>query len=271
MDDCLMQPAWIRGQHFGIKIANVFLGNPDRGLPSILGAYLLFDGNTGEPLAYIDGTAETLVKTACNSATASRFLSRPETRVMLMMGAGNLAPHLIAAHRAVRPIDKVLIWNRTAASAKALAARLDAADCRVVATEDPASAAGEADLITCATFAAEPILHGAWLKPGVHVDLVGSYTPELRESDDEVMRRATRVFVDARFSTIGVSGDIIAPMAAGILAEEAIVDLFEVAGGQGPGRSSAEDITVFKSGGGGHEDLATAQMLYRLVLDAETR
>ncbi|MGH6953098.1 MAG: ornithine cyclodeaminase family protein [Alphaproteobacteria bacterium] len=263
--DFLMQPAWIRGRAFGIKIANVFPSNERKGLPTIVGSYLLFDGNTGEPLAYIDGTAETFVKTAANSAVASKLLAREDAAVMLMLGAGRLAPYLIGAHSAVRPIKRVMIWNRTAAKAHAIAERLARPGYQVTAVADPAAAAREADLISCATFAPEPILNGAWLKPGVHVDLVGSHRADLRESDDEVMRRGGRLYVDARFSTVTISGDVIEPLKSGALAERDIADLFELAQGKQPGRRGRDDITVFKSGGGGHEDLAAALMLYRLA------
>jgi alanine dehydrogenase len=261
--DFLMQPAWIRGQAFGIKIANVFPGNETRGKPSIMGSYLLFDGNTGEPLAYIDGTAETLVKTAANSAVASKLLATPDTATMLMIGAGNLAPHLIAAHASVRPIRRVMIWNRTEAKARELAARLDRPGFEVRAVSDAAAAAAEADLISCATYATDAVIRGSWVRPGAHIDLVGSYRPDLRESDDELIRRAGRLFVDARFSTVEISGDVIEPLKRGILRKEDITDLFELAQGRAKGRASKEDITVFKSGGGGHEDLATAMMLFK--------
>lgn len=260
--DFLMQPAWLRGRAFGIKIANVFPGNQGRGLPSILGLYVLFDGNTGEALGCIDGPAETMVKTACNSAVASRFLARQDASIMFMMGAGELAPYLIAAHASIRPIRHVLIWNRTKDKAKALAARLNRPGFRVEAVTDPAKAAADADLISCATYATEPILKGEWLKEGVHVDLVGSYRPDLRESDDDVIRKAGRLFVDERSSTVEVSGDVIEPLKTGVIQSGDIVDLFQIAQGLEPGRRSEHEITVFKSGGGGHEDLATAIFLF---------
>lgn len=260
--DFLMQPAWMRGRAFGIKIANVFPANEARGMPSILGVYVLFDGNTGALLACIDGPAETMIKTACNSAVASRLLARAGAQTMLMMGAGKLAPYLIAAHASVRPIRRVLIWNRSPDKAKALAARLNRPDFEVRAVTDAAGAAGEADLISCATYAAEPILHGKWLKPGTHVDLVGSYRPDLRESDDEVIRRAGRLYVDARFSTVEIAGDVTEPLKRKIIKPGDITDLFELSQGKRPGRADEKEITVFKSGGGGHEDLATAMMLY---------
>ena len=266
--DFLMQPAWMRGRAFGIKIANVFPSNELRGMPSILGVYVLFDGNTGELLACIDGPAETMIKTASNSAVASRLLARHNAEVMFMMGAGKLAPYLIAAHASVRPIRRVMIWNRTAEKAQNLARHLNKPNLTVQAVTDRAAAAAESDLICCATYAAEPILKGAWLKPGSHVDLVGSYRPDLRESDDDVVRRAGRLFVDARFSTIDISGDVIEPIKHNILQTNDVTDLFELAQGMRPGRTNADEITVFKSGGGGHEDLATAIMLYERSLSS---
>lgn len=260
--DFLLQPAWLRGRAFGVKIANVFPGNEKRGFPSILGVYVLFDGNTGEVIGCIDGPAETNLKTACNSAVASRILARPDTSTMLMMGAGELAPYLIAAHASVRPIRHVLIWNRTFEKAEVLAARMNKPGFLVEAMTDPAEAAGRADLVSCATYSPEPILKGEWLKAGTHVDLVGSYRPDLRESDDEVIRKAGRLFVDERSSTVGISGDAIEPLRKGLLQPGDIVDLFELAQGRSPGRRTQDEVIVFKSGGGGHEDLATAMFLF---------
>jgi alanine dehydrogenase len=269
--DFLMQPAWMRGRGFGIKIANVFPANEKRGMPSILGVYVLFDANTGELLACIDGPAETMIKTACNSAVASRLLARTGAETMLMMGAGKLAPYLIAAHASVRPIRRVLIWNRTAEKAKALAAKLSKPGFEAIAVTDAAKAASEADLISCATYAAVPILQGKWLKPGAHVDLVGGYRPDLRESDDEVIRRAGRLYVDARFSTVEIAGDVTEPLKRNLIRPGDITDLFELAQGKRPGRANDSEITVFKSGGGGHEDLATALMLYERAGGAATQ
>ena len=251
----------MRDKAFGLKIANVFPGNVKRGLPSVVGLYVLFDGTTGEAMAVIDGVAETFFKTASNSAVASSLLARPDAGVLLMMGAGNLAPYLIAAHATVRPIERVLIWNCTKANAEKLARRLDRPGRPVIAVDDPAAAAADADIISCATFATAPILKGAWLKPGAHVDLVGGYTPELREADGEVVRRGGRLYVDLRLSTVGVAGDVIGPIGDGVLDEARIIDLFELASGRAEGRRSVDDITVFKSGGGGHEDLAAALAL----------
>jgi ornithine cyclodeaminase len=259
-NDWLLQPAWQFGRHFGIKMANIFPGNLAMGLDTIQGIFVLFDGTTGLPLAVIDGAAITLRKTAANSALAADYLARKDAGCLLMVGAGRLAPHLIEAHSAVRSYREVLIWNRTAAKAAALAARLDRPDRPVRAVADLAAAAPEADVICCATFADRPLLSGRWLKPGTHVDLVGGYRPDLREADDEAVRRA-RVFVDARFSTVAICGDVCQPIAAGLLKEEDIADTFQLTRGERPGRRSESEITFFKSGGGGHEDLGTAQYL----------
>ncbi len=263
--DCLIQSAWMRDKAFGMKIANVFPDNLAKGIPSVVGLYVLFDGTTGEPLATIDGVAETFFKTASNSAVASNLLARKDARVLAMFGAGKLAPHLVKAHAAVRPIERVLVWNRTQVNAEKLAAELTAAGFRATAVADPAEAAAEADIVSAATFATEPIVKGAWLKPGVHVDLVGGYAPQFREADGEAVRRSGRLYVDSRQSTVGVCGDCLGPIAEGVLTEARVIDLFELAQGKAAGRLAEDDITVFKSGGGGHEDLAAALALYEVA------
>jgi ornithine cyclodeaminase len=261
-NDWLLLPAWQFGRHLGIKLVSVFPGNAARGLASVQGLYLLFDGVTGLPLAAIDGAALTLRKTAANSALAATYLARMDACALLMVGAGALAPHLIAAHCAVRPIRRVLVWNRTGARAADLAKRIAAErpELRVSAVADLDAALPEADIVSCATMATAPLVHGARLRPGTHLDLVGGYHPDMREADDEAVRRA-RIFVDARLTTLADAGDVCQPLAAGIIREADITDSFQLARGERPGRLSAEEITLFKSGGGGHEDLGTAQHL----------
>lgn len=264
-NDCLIQTAWMRDKAFGLKIANVFPANLSKGIPSVVGLYVLFDGTTGEPLATIDGVAETFFKTASNSAAASNLLARKDARVLAMFGAGKLAPHLVKAHASVRAIERVLVWNRTQANAEKLAAELSAAGFRAAATADPATAASEADIVSAATFATEPIVKGAWLKGGAHVDLVGGYAPQFREADGEAVKRSGRLYVDSRQSTVGVCGDVIGPIKEGVLTDAKVIDLFELAQGKAQGRRGDDDITVFKSGGGGHEDLAAGLALFELA------
>jgi len=206
--------------------------------------------------------ALTLWRTAAASALAASYLARPDARRMAMIGAGALAPRLIAAHAAVRPIAEVAIWNRTPEKAERLAATLDRPGLRVRATSDLAAAVGEADIVSAATLSAEPLVKGVWLKAGTHVDLVGAFTPVMREADDETIRRA-RVYVDTRAGAATEAGDIVQPIASGILAAEAIRgDLFDLSRGNATGRGAAEEITLFKSVGSAIEDLAAAVLVF---------
>jgi ornithine cyclodeaminase/alanine dehydrogenase-like protein (mu-crystallin family) len=260
----LLMPAW-QGDpagFAGVKVATVFPENAARAKPSVMGTYLLLAGDTGEPLAALDGVALTLRRTAAASALASRYLSRPDASRLVMIGAGALAPHLIVAHAAVRPIRRVTVWNRTADAAWRLAVSLDRAGLSVTATDDLEAAVHDADIVSAATMTSAPLIRGAWLAPGTHVDLVGAYTPEMREADDEAIRRA-RVFVDTR-SGMKESGDIAQPLASGALTEAGIAgDLHDLARATRPGRRSADEITLFKSVGNGIEDLAAAIQAWR--------
>jgi ornithine cyclodeaminase len=264
-NDWLMLPAWQYGRCFGLKIANVFPGNAAKNLASIHGAYLLFDGETGLPLCGMDGAMLTLRKTAANSAAAADWLARKEAETLCMVGAGALAPHLVEAHCAVRPIRQVLWWNRSRAAVEravaALAPRLPKV--ALVAADDLHDAISFADIVSAATMATAPLIKGAWLRPGTHLDLVGSYRPDMREADDECITVAARHYVDARFTTLEIAGDLTQPIASGALDATAVIDLGEVARGEKPKRISEDEITWFKSGGGGHEDLATAWAVYK--------
>jgi ornithine cyclodeaminase len=263
-NDVLMLPAWQYDKCFGIKIANVFPGNAARNLASVQAAYLLFDGATGETLCGLDGAMLTLRKTAANSAAAADWLARRNAETLCMIGAGALAPHLIEAHCAVRPIRRVLWWNRSRPALEravaALASRLPKV--AIMTANDLHDAISSADIVSTATMATEPLVKGAWLRPGTHLDLVGGYRPDMREADDDCVRLAARCYVDARFTTIEIAGDLTQPIASRVLDSAAIIDMEEVARGEKPKRLSDDEITWFKSGGGGHEDLATAWAVY---------
>ena len=270
----LARAAWQRGHAFGIKLATVFPDNEatGTGLPNIQGTYVLFDGANGKPQACIDGTALTLWKTAADSALAASFLARQDARTMLMVGAGALAPHLIAAHTTVRPsIRRVEIWHRTPERAAALAGNVSLGPVEVAAASDLEAAVRQADLISCATMATAPLIRGDWLKPGAHLDLVGGYTPGTREADDQAARRC-RLFVNARWTTVGHCGDIVGPMQAGVVSEDDILaDLFELCRDRHPGRRSADEITFYKNGGGGHLDLMTARFVMACAAGPDAR
>ena len=253
----LARAGFATGAGLGIKLATIFPANTQ--LPSIHTVYVAFDPNTGEERAVIVGNALTWFKTACDSALASRYLVRPGATRMLMVGAGSMAPHLIRAHVAACPsIREVTIWNRTTARAEALAARL--ADVDAKATTDLRTAVGSADIVSCATMAVEPLIHGAWLRPGSHLDLVGSYLPHMREADDEAITRSD-IFVDSRDSAFD-TGEIAIPLDRGIIGAEDITgDHYQLATGAVPGRTAHDDITLFKNAGGGHLDLMAAQYI----------
>jgi alanine dehydrogenase len=269
-NDWLILPAWQFGRNLGVKLVSVFPGNEARAIASVLGLYLLFDGETGAPLLCVDGAAITLRKTAANSALAATYLARADAATLLMVGAGAMAPHLIQAHAAVRPIRRVLVWNRTPARAEALARELALPGVTIEAVDDLSGAVAAADVISAATMAKAPILLGRWLKPGQHLDLVGGYREDMREADDEAIRRS-RIFVDARFTAAAHAGDISDPLARGLISDADITDSFQLARGEKPGRQDDGEITLFKSGGGGHEDLGTAQhLLSRLESEARS-
>ncbi|MEM1201200.1 MAG: ornithine cyclodeaminase, partial [Pseudomonadota bacterium] len=191
--DCFLNlPAWYPGDAMGVKVISVLPANPTKahGLPAIQALYPVFDGETGEPKAVIDGTALTYWKTAGDSALGTRYLAREDARTLLVVGSGALAPYLARAHAAMRPsTTEVLVWNRTAEKAEAMAGELSAGGLAAQAVSDLEAACMKADIISCATSATTPLIKGEWLKPGCHLDLVGSFTPEMREADDEVIRR----------------------------------------------------------------------------------
>ena len=261
----LLMPAWQAGRYVGVKIVTVTPGNGPRGLPAVMGAYLLIDGRNGSPSALIDGPMLTLRRTAAASALASAYLSRPDSARLLMVGTGALAPHLVAAHAAVRPIRDVLIWGRTPAKAQRLAKSIKLKPVRIEATEDLEGAVRGADIVSCATLSSEPLVQGAWLSDGQHLDLVGAFRPDMRETDAEVFRRA-RIFVDTREGALAEGGDLVQAIQAGALEpEDVAADLFELTRGERAGRRFYDQITLFKSTGSALEDLAAAQLTVERV------
>jgi alanine dehydrogenase len=257
----LLMPAWQQGKYLGIKLVTVFPSNGERALPTVMGTYALLDGETGTPLALIDGPALTIRRTAAASALAASYLARPDAERLLVVGTGALAPHLVEAHARVRPIRNVLVWGRDPEKAAKLAHRLDRRGLKVAATIDLAGAVRGADIVTCATLASEPLIKGEWLPLGVHLDLVGGFTPEMREADDDCISRA-RVFVDTREGAVREAGDITQPLASGRLTLDDIAgDLSELCRGSRAGRRYYDQITLFKSVGTALEDLAAAILL----------
>jgi ornithine cyclodeaminase/alanine dehydrogenase-like protein (mu-crystallin family) len=267
-DVLLNRAAWKPGYGIGLKTVTGFFENPSRTppKPSVQGLFVLFDHEDGRPLAVIDGAGITAWKTAGDSALASRYLSRPDARCLLMVGAGAMATPLIQAHRSVRPgIERVLLWNRTPARAEALAAEFSAENLAVEIVSDLAAAVPRADIVSVATRSEQPLIEGPWLQPGTHLDLVGAFTATMREADDAALQRG-KLFVDARETTLEHIGELKIPIAQGVItAGHVIADLYDLAGGFAWQRSQG-DITIHKNGGGAHLDLMTAIAIWRGVV-----
>lgn len=257
----LTMPAWRPGAVFGVKLVNVFPTNGARGLGAVHGVYALFDGSTGIPTAIIEADALTNRRTAATSALASTFLSRMDSETLTVVGTGNLAFQLAQGHCAVRPIRRVLVWGRTPARAAAMAADLAALGLPAEPASDLSAAVAAADIVTSATTSDDPLVLGQDVKPGTHVDLVGAFTPTMRESDDALIR-ASDVYVDTYAGALGEAGDLLLPVAAGVWSTDQVkADLYELCGGTKEGRTDPKAITLFKSVGAAIEDLVAAELV----------
>ena len=270
----LLMPAWQAppggagggdGPRFtGVKIVHVLPGNAARGLPAVHAAYLLSDAATGAPLAVLDGGELTDRRTAAASLLAAGFLARPDSRDLLLLGSGRVAAALAEAYAARFPhLADIAVWSRRAGNAEALAARLrrgHGLPARAVARPDP----GAADIVACATLSAAPLVRGAEVRPGTHVDLVGAFRPDMRESDGALLARAGRLVVDTRAGALAEAGDLLQAIAEGAIGgPEAIsAELAELCHGAVPGRRDPAEVTVFKSVGWAGEDLAAAALAY---------
>ncbi|WP_416798629.1 ornithine cyclodeaminase family protein [Ciceribacter azotifigens] len=266
----LMMPAWIPGEYIGVKLLSVFPDNHLRSLPAIFGTYLLSSGRTGEMLAVIEGGELTARRTAATSALAARYLAREDAEEMLVVGTGRLSLNLIQAHAVTRPLKRFRVWGRSGEKAAAIVHEARALGYDAAVVTDLEAASRSADLISCCTLSSEPLIRGAWLKPGAHLDLVGAFKPSMRESDDEAVSRA-EVFVDTRAGALTEGGDLVQPINAGVIRESDIrAELAELVRGEATGRSSASAITLFKSVGAALEDLAGAVLAYEYASRGRT-
>jgi ornithine cyclodeaminase len=257
----LIMPAWSNA-FTGLKTVVVKTDNAAKGLPTITASYLLIDNETGATVAIMDGTELTRRRTAAASALAADYLARKDAAAMVMVGAGALGVHFIRAHRAVRPIKRVSIYNRSPGKAEALANELAGDGIEVRAISDLEAAVRDADIVSCATTSTAPIVKGAWLKPGTHVDLAGAFKPNMRETDGEVIARA-RIYVDTREGALAEAGDLLQARNEGKFRMEDVAgDLFDLCRGKVSGRKDEREITLFKSCGTAIEDLVTAAMVY---------
>ncbi|WP_322096090.1 ornithine cyclodeaminase family protein [Pelagibius litoralis] len=254
----LSRAARIKGLGFGVKSVTVVPENADRDVPTIQGAMLVFDDATGRHLATLDSAVVTNLKTVSDSLLGAKMLARPDSRRLLVVGAGSVARTLIEAYPAMFPhLDEISIWNRTATSAKTLAETVSGGPITIQAVTDLEVAVQEADIVATATMARAPVVLGDWLSPGTHLDLIGAFRADMRKVDDAALLRA-RLFVDNRDTTLDHIGELKIPLSEGVIAPtDILADLYDLSHGS-PGRASPSDITIFKNGGGAHLDLMIA-------------
>ncbi len=260
----LIMPAWQPGAYLGIKTVNIFAGNAARGLPGLFSTYVLYDAQTGVPLAQIDGDEITSRRTAAASALAASYLAPPLANSLLVVGAGRVGSLLAEAYRVVLPIERVTVWDRTPAKAEALAGKLRLGGVDAVAAADLATAVAHSDIVSCATLATSPVVQGAWLGSRSHLDLIGSFTPQMREADDACFAGA-RIVVDT-VEALQKSGELLGPMSRSVFDASSIVGTLEdLARALVPGRDATTGRTVFKSVGTALEDLAAAVLVFENV------
>lgn len=264
----LLMPAWIEGESLGVKIVSVSPFNERYNLPSIQGLYILNNAITGQTELILDAKELTVRRTAAASALASRYLSGKGSTSMLLIGTGALAPHLIMAHRAVRPINKVYVWGRNIEKAQQICRETAVPGCTCEAVDSIEDIIGTVDIVCCATLSKTPLIYGKWLTPGQHIDLVGAYRPDMREADDVVVRRAD-IYLDTYQGALKETGDLVIPLREGVISREDIkAELRELCGGTKTGRTSEDQITCFKSVGHAMEDLTAAMLVKeKLVKD----
>lgn len=262
----LIMPAWDAKQYMGIKTVNIFPANRDKGLPGLHSTYLLFDGTTGQPLANIDGNTITSRRTAAASALAADYLARKDASRLLVVGSGQVAAYLPAAYATVRELSEVMVWNINPDSAQRLVQQLQEQGFNARHIEDIDQGISQADIISCATLSEQPLIKGSQLRAGQHLDLIGSFTPKMIESDAACFA-GNAVFVDTDEAPMK-AGDLLEAFKAGSLQPEDIqANLFDLCAGKHAGRSSESEITVFKAVGNALEDLAAAVLVYQRYLD----
>jgi 1-pyrroline-2-carboxylate reductase [NAD(P)H] len=263
-DAFALLPAW-NADLIGVKAFTYLPGNAAKNLEILYSKIILFDRKTGEPIALVDGTSVTYWRTAAIAALATDYLARRDSSRLLVCGTGNLAPYMVLAHAAVRPIEEVLVWGRNAEKAASTIETVRATRpelrCRVV--EDLESAAGEVDIISCVTGSPDPIIFGSWVRPGTHTDFFGNHERDGRECDSDLVAQS-RVYVDSRENVLNEAGDLLIPIDEGRIGPDAIIgELAELCSGAVPGRVSDEEITLFKSVGTALADLAAAHLVVR--------
>ena len=255
-DTLLSRSAWIDGLGIAVKTATIFPNNPSASKPVVNGGVNLYSDTDGTLEAIVDFHLVTKWKTAGDSITAARRLARPDSRNILIVGAGTVGRSLHDAYSAAFPNAQFTVWNRTTKNAELMAVERPTLS---VAT-DLEHAVRNADIVTSATMSTQPLIKGEWLQAGQHIDLIGAYRPDMREVDNAALQRS-RIFVDSIDTTVGHIGEIRIPTEAGaISANDIVADYYNISNFT---RQSDDEITLFKNGGGAHLDLMTS----RYILD----
>lgn len=253
-DTLLNRAAWIDGMGLAVKSATVFPANPDAGHAMVNGGLCLYDDSHGVLQAMVDFHLVTKWKTAGDSLLAARRLARPDSREILIVGAGTVGRALVAGYGTVFPDARFRVWNRTIARAEEMAG-----ECGIEVAPDLETAVRGADIVTCATMSTDPVLRGDWLQPGQHIDLIGAYRPDMREADDAALQKS-RIFVDSYDTTLDHIGEMKIPLASGAIARgDVLADYYDMGAFK---RGSDAEITLFKNGGGAHLDLMTARHIW---------
>lgn len=255
-DTLLSRAAWIDGLGMAVKTASVFPRNPDQDQPMVNGGVCLYSDRDGTLAALIDFHLVTKWKTAGDSLLAALKLARPDSREILIIGAGTVGRSLVEAFSAGFPKARFTLWNRTRSKAEDLAAQIGDIS---VASDLETSVQG-ADIVISATMATDPVIKGDWLRPGQHINLIGAYRPDMREADDEALQRAN-VYVDSIDTTLDHIGELKIPLDQGVIERaDVIADFYDL---DRFTPANADQITLFKNGGGAHLDLMTS----RYILD----
>lgn len=263
--DCvlLLMPAWFEEKWGGMKMVNVVPDNAKRGLAAISSSYILFDRTTGVHELLLDGTEMTARRTAAASALGAKLLARPDSKKQLVVGAGRVGSYIPHAYKSVLPIEEVLIYNRTLSKSEQLVDALNQQGFNAKVATNLQDAVESADIVTCATLANEPLVFGEWLHAGQHIDLIGSFTPKMREVDDLALQKSS-IYVDTDHAIVEC-GELCIPIANGAISRGDIKGTFvDLCGNTVSARKSVGEITLFKSAGTAIEDLVAAILALKL-------
>lgn len=259
-------PSW-NEELIAVKSFTYFPDNPKPQYASLYSKIMLFDRKHGQPLALVDGTSVTFWRTAGISGLASRLLSREDSKTLLLLGTGNLAPYIIRAHLSVRPIERVMVWGRTPANAQRIVQQMSA-ECESIAfsvADDLQAACRDADIVVSATGAHEPLVMGDWIKPGTHTDFIGNHHATKRECDSALVVKS-KVYADSRVNCFKEAGEVLVPISEGAITKDHVVgELTEMCSGAVKLRESDDEVTLFKSIGMALSDLVGAGFAYRVA------